>query len=138
MVSVKIRAWNFKGSNPANEKVTVYYYLQVHKSIAPTVEAIFEEIYNGQEQFPIKNIGGYRWEPGSEHCAGLAIDIHWEENYYYNSRTGEKVGKYWKPGEDPYSIPTDGEVAQIFNKYGFKQGIWTYTVDYMHFSLFGR
>ena len=138
MVSVKIRAWNFKGSNPANEKITVYYYLQVHKSIAPTVEAIFEEIYNGQEQFPIKNIGGYRWEPGSEHCAGLAIDINWEENYYYNSRTGEKVGKYWKPGEDPYSIPSDGEVAQIFNKYGFKQGIWTYTVDYMHFSLFGR
>lgn len=138
MVSVKIRAWNFKNSDPSKEKITVHYYLNVHKSMAATVEAIFEEIYNGQEQFPIKNIGCYRWEPGSEHCAGLAIDINYEENYYYNSRTGVTVGKYWKPGEDPYSIPTDGEVAQIFNKYGFTQGIWTYTVDYMHFSFFGR
>lgn len=138
MVNVKIRAWNFKNSDPTQEKVTVYYYLWVHKSMAATVEAIFEEIYNGQEQFPIKNIGCYRWEPGSEHCAGLAIDINYEENYYYNSRTGVTVGKYWKPGEDPYSIPADGEVAQIFAKYGYSQGIWTYTVDYMHFSFFGR
>lgn len=138
MVNVKIRAWNFKNSDPTQEKVTVYYYLWVHKSMAATVEAIFEEIYNGPEKFPIKNIGGYRWEPGSEHCAGLAIDINYQENYYYNSRTGVTVGKYWKPGEDPYSIPTDGDVANAFAKYGFTQGIWTYTVDYMHFSFFGR
>ena len=139
MVSVTIRAWNFKNCDPTQEKVTVYYTLEVHKNIAATVEAIFEEIYNGQEQFPIKNIGGFRYEPGSEHCAGLAIDINWEENYFCYKATGEAiVGSHWKPGEDPYSIPTDGEVAQIFNKYGFTQGIWSTKADYMHFSLFGR
>ena len=139
MVTVTIRAWNFKNSDPTQEKVTVKYNLVVHKNIAATVEAIFEEINNGVEQFPIKSIGGYRWEPGSEHCPGLAIDINPNENYFCYRATGQAiVGSYWKPGEDPYSIPTDGEVAQIFNKYGFSQGIWSTKADYMHFSFFGR
>lgn len=139
MVTVTIRAWNFKNNDPTKEKVTVKYNLVVHKNIAATVEAIFEEIYNGQEQFPIKSIGGYRWEPGSEHCAGLAIDINPNENYYCYLATGQAiVGSHWKPGVDPYSISTDGEVAQIFNKYGFTQGIWSTKADYMHFSFFGR
>lgn len=136
METISVRVWDFADSTRTT-KVTKTRYLQVHKNIADTVVAIFEEIYNGDEQFPIKNVGGYRWEPGSEHGCGLAIDINWEENYYYNSRTGQTVGNYWKPGEDPYSIPLDGDVANAFKKYGFSQGIWTYTVDYMHFSYFG-
>ena len=54
-------------------------------------------------------------------------------------RNGQQVGDYWKPGEDPYSIPLDGEVARIFAKYGFKQGAYwnSGAKDYMHFSFFG-
>ncbi len=136
MVTIGVQVWDFKDSTQT-EKVTKTRYLTVHENIVDTVIAIFDEIYNGDEQFPIKNLGGYRYEVGSEHMPGLAIDINWEENYYYNSRTGQTVGKYWKPGEDPYSIPLDGDVANAFRKYGFSQGIWTYTVDYMHFSYFG-
>ena len=50
------------------------------------------------------------------------------------------MGDHWLPGEDPYSIPLDGEVARIFAKYGFTQGAYwqSGTVDYMHFSYFGE
>ena len=47
------------------------------------------------------------------------------------------VGSFWKPYENPYSIPVDGEVATILKKYGFYQGDWGYRKDYMHFSYFG-
>lgn len=136
MVPVTIKAWDFADSTQTT-KITKQYTLYVHENIADTVIAIFDEIYNGEEQFPIHSVGCYRFELGSEHSIGVAIDINPNENYYYNYRTGQQVGSYWKPGEDPYSIPTDGEVAQIFNKYGFSQGIWSSSVDYMHFSYFG-
>ena len=103
------------------------------------MKAIFEEIYNGEERFPIHYLGGFSYGGRSEHTIGCAIDINPEENYYYNPNTGEMVGSYWKPGEDPYSIPLDGEVARIFEKYGFRQGAYwnNGTRDYMHFSYFG-
>ena len=48
-------------------------------------------------------------------------------------------GSYWKPGEDPYSIPAGGDVVRAFAKYGFAWGgdAWTSKRDYMHFSYFG-
>lgn len=135
MVPVTIQAWDFADSTKTT-KITKSYTLYVHENIADTVTAIFDEIYHGQEQFPIHSIGCYRFELGSEHSIGVAIDINPNENYYLD-RYGYQVGSYWKPGIDPYSIPTDGEVAKIFNKYGFSQGIWSSAVDYMHFSYFG-
>lgn len=136
MKTITIACWDFTDST-RTEKYTRYFNLTVHENIADTVQKIFDEIYNGEEQFPIKSIGGYRWDYGSEHTIGCAIDINPNENYYINFNTGQQVGSYWKPYEDPYSIPTDGEVAQIMNKYGFTQGIWSNSRDYMHFSYFG-
>ena len=136
MTSVTVRVWDFDSSG---EKVTKTMTVQVHRNLAATVEAIFEEIYNGEERFPIHYLGGFSYGGRSEHTIGCAIDINPEENYYYNPNTGETVGSYWKPGEDPYSIPLDGEVARIFEKYGFRQGAYwnSGTKDYMHFSYFG-
>lgn len=136
MVKVTVAVWDFNGSG---EKVTRYFTVEVHKNIAPTVEQIFKEIYNGEEKFPIHALGGYSRGGRSEHTIGCALDINPMENYYYNPNTGEQVGNYWKPGEDPYSIPLDGEVARIFAKYGFSQGVnWNSGAkDYMHFSYFG-
>ena len=136
MVPVVIKAWDFADSSRTT-KITKQYTIYVHENIADTVVAIFDEIYNGDEQFPIHSVGGYRWDYDSEHTIGVAIDINPKENYYYSYRTGQQVGSYWKPGEDPYSIPLDGDVAQAFAKYGFRQGIWNSAVDYMHFSYFG-
>lgn len=134
MVEVTLKVWDL---NDNGEKYTRYFTIKVHKNIAATVVQIFREIYEGEEQFPIHYLGGFSHGGRSEHTIGTAIDINPNENYYYNANTGEQVGSYWKPGEDPYSIPLDGEVAQIFKKYGFSQGIWNTTVDYMHFSYFG-
>ena len=79
------------------------------------------------------------WSGRSEHSCGTAIDINPKENYYCDPMGNPLSGEYWKPGEDPYSIPLDGEVATIMAKYGFTQGVnWSNGFkDYMHFSYFG-
>jgi uncharacterized protein YjdB len=137
MVEISIRVWDFTDST-RTEKTTKTLYLTVHENIAATVQAIFEEIYNGPEQFPISNVGCYRYEPGSEHMLGVAIDINWEENYECTNDGTATTGKYWKPGEDAYSIPADGDVVKAFTKYGFGWGgTWNSKKDYMHFSYFG-
>ncbi len=139
MTTITIAVWDFGADGVT--KVTKYKSLTVHKNIAPTVAQIFKEIYEGEEKFPIKNVGGYSWRgtsSSSEHCEGLAIDINWEENYMIDNGVIQS-GKLYQPGVNPYSIPTDGEVAKIMKKYGFSQGIWAFKnrYDYMHFSYFG-
>lgn len=137
MKTITVNVWDFAADGVT--KVTKQRTIVVHENIAPTVQQIFKEIYEGKERFPIKNVGGYSWRgetSNSEHCCGLAIDINWEENYLIDN--GVIIsGKCYQPGINPYSIPTDGEVAKIMNKYGFSQGIWGNRCDYMHFSYFG-
>ncbi len=136
MVNVTVRTWDLKKNG---EKYTREWELKVHKNLADTVVAIFEEIYNGEEQFPIHELYCFSWSGKSEHSIGTAIDINWSENYYCDPSGNALVGNYWKPGEDPYSIPKGGDVANAFEKYGFRWGInWNSGYkDYMHFSFFG-
>lgn len=136
MVSITVAVWDLRSSG---EKYTRYFTIRVHKNLAATYEAIFSEIYNGEEQFPIHALGGWGWSGRSEHTIGSAVDINPNENYYCDPDGNAIVGSHWRPGEDPYSIPLDGEVARIFNKYGFTQGVnWRNGYkDYMHFSYFG-
>ena len=130
----------------SGEKQSSTMQLTMHRALVPTVRQIFQEIYEGEEQFPIKNIGGYAWRQSerSEHRQGTAIDINWEENYEAERNEDGSLtpitGEYWKPGEDPFSIPEDGDVVRIFKKYGFSWGgdAWSSKRDYMHFSYFGR
>ena len=137
MTTITVDVWDFASDGVT--KITKQRSIVVHQNIAPTVQQIFKEIYEGQERFPIKNVGGYSWRgesSNSEHCCGVAIDINWEENYLIDN--GVIIsGKCYEPGVNPYSIPTDGEVARIMKKYGFRQGIWGNRCDYMHFSYFG-
>lgn len=136
MVSITVRVWDI-GSN--GTKYTNRMTLKVHKNLAATVACIFEDIYNGQEKFPIHALGGYSQGGKSEHTIGCAIDINPNENYYCDPSGNAIVGDHWLPGSDPYSIPLDGEVAKIFARYGFKQGAYWNSGyrDYMHFSYFG-
>lgn len=136
MVFVEVKTWDI-GKN--GEKYTRTWQLEVHKNLADTVKAIFDEIYNGDEKFPICSLGGYRWANKSEHAIGAAIDINPEQNYYCDPGGNALVGNYWKPYEDPYSITPDGDLVRAFKKYGFVWGInWNSGYkDYMHFSFFG-
>ena len=79
MVSITFRVWDI-GSN--GTKYTNRMTLKVHKNLAATVICIFEEIYNGQEKFPVHSLGGYSQGGKSEHTIGCAIDINPNENYY--------------------------------------------------------
>lgn len=137
MSTFTIQVWDLGADR--STKVSKTKVITVNSNIADTVKQIFKEIYESDEKFPIKNVGGYSWRGDastSEHCCGLAIDINWEENYMVDN--GVTIsGKYWKPGEDPYSIPLDCELVRIMEKYGFTRGIWGNRMDYMHFSFFG-
>ena len=104
--------------------------------------AVFTEIYNDPEQFPIYSVEGYAWRGASatgEHNCGTAVDINANENYqvYPDGRVG--AGSHWTPGEDPWSIPEDGSVVRIFRSYGYSWGgnAWPTNRDYMHFSYLG-
>lgn len=135
MKTITVPVWKIKNG----QKVSSTASLTVHYAIAERVKLVFEEIYNGSEKFPIKDVGGYSWRGGrSEHNGGTAIDINANENYCIYSN-GTTIGSYWKPYEDPYSITPYGEVIRAFEKYGFTWGgdAWSNPKDYMHFSYLG-
>lgn len=135
MVSVTVPVWKLSNGNKISSTAT----FKVHYAIADKVKLVFEDIYNGPEKFPIKDVGGYAWRGGrSEHNGGTAIDINANENYcIYNN--GTVIGKYWKPYEDVYSIKPYGDVVNAFERHGFTWGgdAWRNPRDYMHFSYLG-
>lgn len=135
MTNITVPVWKIKGGNKVSSTAT----FTVHSAIAEKVKLVFEEIYEGPQKFPIKDVGGYAWRGGrSEHNGGTAIDINYNENYcIYNN--GTTIGAYWKPGEDMYSIDPYGDVINAFEKYGFTWGgdSWRNPRDYMHFSYLG-
>lgn len=143
MTEITVPVWRLQedGSKKAG-KMT----LTVNKNLSLVYQAIFEEIFNGEEQFPIKDGGSYAWRSNkrSEHRWGSAIDLNWNENMECNIDEQGNVtqitsGSHWLPNEDPYSIPSDGDVVKAFAKYGFAWGgnAWKSKRDYMHFSYFG-
>lgn len=138
IVTVQVKVWDFK-DGIGSEKITKTLSVQVHENLALTVEKIFEEIYACEAKYPIKYIGGYRWSSKSEHTPGLAIDINWNENFYCDPDGNAITGELFDPENNPYSMPIDGEIQQIFEKYGFTRGIYWRSgyKDYMHYSFFG-
>lgn len=137
-VTIQVPVWRL---NSSGKKYSSAATLKVHKGIAPTVKQIFQEIYQSDERFPIKDVGGYGWRGAgsrSEHILGVAIDINYNENYMCTNSGRALVGSFWRPGENPYSISPDSDVVRIFEKYGFNWGVnWSSKKDYMHFSYFG-
>ncbi len=143
MTTVTVPIWRL--SNGVKKASTAT--LQVHAAIADDVVAIFTEIYNDPEQFPINAMGGFRYVEGTtgEHNCGTAIDLNANENYQI--RDGKiLVGSCWEPGSNPYSIGPDSSVVRIFEAHGWSWGgdAWagdsddaTGYHDYMHFSYMG-
>ena len=138
MTTVVVPIWTISSSGikaPSNATLTV------HKLVAAEIKAIFEEIYNDPEQFPIQSVGGARFSDTMRHSWGCAIDINPVQNYYCRSVGGSTtaiVGTHWTPGADPYSIKPDGSVVRAFAKYGWGWGGQGWSggyYDYMHFSI---
>lgn len=136
MTEIEIPVWNLEADG---SKIAATMTLTVHKNLAATVTAIFREIFEGEEQFPIYSVFGYLWSGKSEHSIGCAIDINPNENYYCYPDGTAIVGECWAPYENPYSILPNGDVVNAFANHGFTQGIYWNSgyKDYMHFSYFG-
>lgn len=135
MVSVNIPIWKLD-KNGAKYSSTAT--IQVHKLVEQEVRAIFNEIYNSPERFPINAIGGARFTDSLRHSWGCAIDINPNENYYINYKTGQTVGSFcYKNGSSPYCITPESSVVKAFAKYGWGWGGqgWSTAADYMHFSI---
>ncbi len=143
MATVEIPVWHLKADGT---KTPSKAELVVNAFLAEEVVRIFTEIYEDAEKFPIKNIGGYSWRNSamgkiSEHSYGTCIDINYDENYYCYADTGQAItGSFWRPLENPYSIPQNGSVVRIFAKYGWAWGgnAWSRLHDYMHFTYLGN
>lgn len=145
IVTIQVRTWDI---NSSGAKYTRTWNLEVNKMVADEVKAIFEEIYNDPEQFPIHALGGARYTDTLRHAWGCAIDINPVENYYcyttttpYTAITGTTCFKY---SDSPYCITPDSSVVRAFAKYGWGWGGgdadnnysgWNTTADYMHFSI---
>jgi len=138
MTSIKVNIWKMTS---IGTKTTSSLTLTVNRNVAENVTKIFSDIYNGQEKFPIESCSAYSYRSGiSEHNSGTAIDINPAENYFVGWTGVIKAGTLWKPGENPYSIPSDGDVVSAFNLYGWHWSPdmhWSNGADYMHFSLGG-
>lgn len=135
MVSVTFPIWKLdKNGAKYSSSATI----SVHKLVEQEVRAIFNEIYNSPERFPINGIGGARFTDTLRHSWGCAIDINPNENYYINYKTGQTVGSFcYKNGSSPYCITPDSSVVKAFAKYGWGWGGqgWSTAADYMHFSI---
>lgn len=143
MTDITVPVWRLLDSGAKTEGTMT---LTVNANLAELYTAVFEEIFAGDEKFPIKDGGSYSWRSNtrSEHRWGTAVDLNWNENMecYIDANgnvTQITTGSHWTPGEDPYSIPADGDVVRAFKKYGFAWGgdAWSSKRDYMHFSYFG-
>ncbi len=136
MVTIAVPVWKLTKKN----KVPSQMPLTVHYKLAAQVQAIFNEIYVLDIQFPVKTLAGYgyrrmvvpwiRKNPYlSQHSFGTCIDINKAYNQFYKSRDKRKTNS-------PYYIPES--VIAIFEKYGwtwggdFKEGL-----DTMHFQYLG-
>ncbi|MGI1660173.1 MAG: cell wall-binding repeat-containing protein [Desulfitobacterium sp.] len=138
MINVSIDVWKL---NPKGEKYAAKATVKVNKAIAERVKSVFQEIFAGEEKYPINVVQGYSWRGGtSEHNYGLAIDLNPNENYMINSSGKVVAGSFWDPSKSPYSITENGDVVTAFKKYGFAWGgnAWKSSKDYMHFSYLGK
>lgn len=143
MVKVQVQVWTLLSSG---QKTPAVRTIEVNEAIADEIQAVFQEIFEGDEKFPIKDVGGYAWRSStkSEHRQGTAIDINYMENMECTIDSDGNIvqittGTHWTPGDDPYSIPAGGDVVRAFARHGFAWGgdAWTSKRDYMHFSYFG-
>ena len=116
----------------------------VHKGIVDNLRKVLQEAQDAG--FKVYEIQGFSWRKVSgaskmsQHSLGLAVDINVKENYCVYPSSGKvDAGSFWKPGQNEYSIPTDGVLVKAFKSIGWGWGgDWKSKKDYMHFSFTGK
>lgn len=139
-----------------NKQVTVDFLghsVQANPLIAPCLEATANDIQNSGINYPITDVGCYRFDSDngtsnigllSYHTYGAACDINPLTNNYYN--TGDNGTRPYDPNCPPassavnsgscYNMPP--QIVQIFASHGFYWGGNFRSVkDYMHFEWHG-
>ncbi|MEG2010186.1 MAG: S-layer homology domain-containing protein [Oscillospiraceae bacterium] len=136
MSNIEIPIWRL--NTKTGVKTSSKAWIVVNSILVKEVKAIFADIYNSPERFPINSIGGARYSDTMRHSWGAAIDINPTENYYINYKTGQTVGSFcYKNGNSPFCITPNSSVVKSFAKYGWGWGGkgWSTAADYMHFSI---
>ena len=107
--------------------------IQVHKRVAPCLQAVVNDIKKANINYTIKVIGGYRDGGGQGnlsdgdgyHSYGAALDINPDQNGYFEGGASH-----------PYDMPQ--KYVDIFHGHGFSWGgNWRSVKDYMHFEFNG-
>lgn len=107
--------------------------VQVHKLVAPCLQAVANDIKKANINYTIKAMGGYREEKGGGNVAvqdgyhyyGVAVDINPDQNGFYQGGASH-----------PYDIPK--QYVDIFHAHGWSWGgNWNSVKDYMHFEFNG-
>ena len=161
MRSLKIQVWKVDGTG---SKYASTAWVTVHALVADDVQAIFDEIFNDPEHFPINSVGGARFSDTMRHSWGCAIDINPEQNCECNFHSGGLTltcGYGWWPEglsgttewvgrpassyhgnlacASPCSIKPNGSVVRAFAAHGWGWGgngwYGGKGFDFMHFSV---
>lgn len=117
--------------------------ITMHKKLKTEVQAIFRDMVSAGFRIVGGDVSYRQWgtDDGfngqfkqSAHTYGHAFDVNPEQNYCIYG-DGSIVGKFYKPGENPYSVTP--EIINIWKQHGFYWGgDWNSPKDYMHFSYF--
>jgi hypothetical protein len=141
MNTITVQAW---GRDRRGRLRLGHRRVTVNANLAAEVRQIFDEIAADPERFPIKRLEGYSFrrmrsfDALSHHSYGTALDINADENYFIDHQTGQRVGRCWQPGVNPYSLPANGSVVRAFKRHGwYWGGDVANPTDYMHFSYLG-
>lgn len=117
------------------------YIADVHKKVAPCLEAVQRDLLDQGTTYKVRQLGSYREERADRlywfHQYGGAIDINPVQNPQC-LESGEGLDVAGLCGnEKPYDMPE--EWVETFERYGFYWGgNYRRTKDYMHFEWHGE
>lgn len=139
LTKVTVPIWRKTGSNG---RASSTWTFTINRKLAANAQAIFQEIYELDIQFPINKIYTYQYRkingPSyfsktsilSHHSFGTAIDINHDQNLFYS------VGHDGRNKSDPYTI--NQQVIDVFERHGWSWGgYYKEGIDAMHFQYLG-
>ena len=143
ITTVEVPVWRI---GRGGKKYASSYSFEINVKLAKNISAVFREIYELPQKYPVKKLKTFKYRQiggscsGSSrsieangvlsmHSFGTAIDVNPAVNGLYYMHDGRNP-------QSPYYLPD--EVIDIFKKYGWVWGgDWDEYVDTMHFQYTG-